>query len=129
MRTARVVRAHYPRLNIYARARNRHHAHLLHDLGIKVIVRETFASSLELAGSLLQGLGVSSEEARATVDAFRRHDERALERQHAFFRDEARLIQSQYEAAAELESLLESDQAGRGDREEGEDSTRKSRRR
>lgn len=129
MRTARVVRAHYPRLNIYARARNRHHAHLLHDLGIKVIVRETFASSLELAGSLLQGLGISSEEASATVEAFRRHDEETLARQHAFFRDEARLIQSQYEAAAELESLLESDQAGRRGQKESEEAPREKRRR
>jgi hypothetical protein len=72
-------------------------------------VRETFSSSLELADSVLQGLGVPAEEARAAVAAFRGHDDRNLDRQHAFFRDKEKLVQSQFEAASELEGLLDSD--------------------
>jgi glutathione-regulated potassium-efflux system ancillary protein KefC/glutathione-regulated potassium-efflux system protein KefB len=119
MRTARVVRSHFPRLDIYARARNRRHAHLLRDLGVKVIVRETFASSLELADNVLQGIGVSREDARAAVKAFRRHDEKTLDRQHAFYRNEEKLIQSRFEAAAELENLMESDRGAEKKRSKG----------
>lgn len=110
MRTARVVSRHFPRLKIYACARSRRHAHLLRDLGVKVIVRESLGSSLELADSLLQGLGVSSADAHTAVAAFRRYDEEALKREHAFFRDEEKVIQSRREAADELRNLLESDQ-------------------
>jgi glutathione-regulated potassium-efflux system ancillary protein KefC/glutathione-regulated potassium-efflux system protein KefB len=113
IRTARLLRTHFPRLPVYARARNRNHAHLLRDMEVRVIVRETFSSSLELGGSLLRGLGLSEDEASTTVAAFRQHDERTLDRQHAFYRDESKLIQSQYDAAEELESLLESDREDR----------------
>src|SRR5699024_51089 len=110
VRTARVVRHHFPRLKIYACARSRRHAHVLYDMGIKVIVRESLGSSLELADTLLQGLGISSEEAHTAVTTFRRYDEAALKREHAFFRNEDNLIQSRLDAAEELKTLLESDQ-------------------
>jgi glutathione-regulated potassium-efflux system ancillary protein KefC/glutathione-regulated potassium-efflux system protein KefB len=45
VRTAEVVRRHFPDLAIVARARNRVHAFRLRDLGVRWIVRETFASS------------------------------------------------------------------------------------
>ncbi len=45
LRTAELVRRLYPELPIYARARNRNHAHRLLDLGIKAIQRETFLSA------------------------------------------------------------------------------------
>ncbi len=109
VRTAEVVRHNFPNMTIYARVRNRYHAHLLMEMGITHIVRETLLSSFELTAQVLGGLGVSEKESRQTMEIFRRHDEETLKRQFAVFRDEDRLIQTSREAAAELETLFEAD--------------------
>jgi len=109
MRAAKVVRHNFPNLTIYARARNRHHAHLLMELGITHIVRETLLSSFELTAQILGGLGVSEKESRRTMKIFQRHDDETLKRQFAVFRDEDRLIQTSRDAAAELETLFDAD--------------------
>ncbi|MDH3688477.1 MAG: monovalent cation:proton antiporter-2 (CPA2) family protein [Gammaproteobacteria bacterium] len=109
IRTAETVQKHFPGLSIYARARNRRHAHLLMDLGIKVITRETFLSALELAEHVLHGLGLSERVARDTVATFKDHDEKTMLEQHAIHHDETMLIQTVKEAAAELEELFRSD--------------------
>ncbi|MDP2228620.1 MAG: monovalent cation:proton antiporter-2 (CPA2) family protein, partial [Moraxellaceae bacterium] len=62
--TAECVRRNYPDVAIYARARDRAHAYQLMDIGVKVINRETYLSSLDLAEKVLQGLGISADEAR-----------------------------------------------------------------
>ncbi len=109
---AEVVRRHFPDLPIYARVRNRQHAFRLLDLGVTRIVRETFASSLELTEVLLTGLGFSAQEAAHTVTTFRRHDEAMLINQHAVHADEATLVQSARDASEQLRSLFESDPTG-----------------
>lgn len=109
VRTARVVRQHFPNLEILARVRNRHHAHLLMDLGIQVLVREAYFSSLELTRNVLSRLGFSEAQARLTVNTFREYDEDALVKQHAIHQDEKMMIQSVKAAARELEALFESD--------------------
>ncbi|MEE8294567.1 MAG: monovalent cation:proton antiporter-2 (CPA2) family protein, partial [Sphingomonadales bacterium] len=48
LKTAAVVRKHFPDVPIFARARNRKHAYQLRDLGVHNIVRETLHSSLKL---------------------------------------------------------------------------------
>ena len=116
------ARKHFPRLKIYARARNRFHAYRLMDLGVDYLMRETLLSSLELGRDVLIELGIPAWDARDTVDTFQRHDERLLERQHAIYHDESKLIQTSNEAAQELELLFESDNASsaappRGDRQ------------
>ena len=78
MRTAEVVRTKYPDLPIYARARNRAHAHRLLDLGVTHLQRETFLSSLDVTRELLMGLGFSEREAGRITSTFRKHDERRL---------------------------------------------------
>ncbi|HEY1417973.1 MAG TPA: monovalent cation:proton antiporter-2 (CPA2) family protein, partial [Myxococcaceae bacterium] len=64
LRTAREVQEHFPHLVIFARARNRAHAYQLLELGITHVVRETFESSVELSGEILQELGFSYSDAR-----------------------------------------------------------------
>src|SRR5207248_1505461 len=54
-RTAALAREYFPRLKIYARARNRQHAFALMDVGVTEIVRDTYASSLEIAAWVLEG--------------------------------------------------------------------------
>ena len=75
VKTAALVRRHFPDLPILARARNRVHHFRLRDLGIKSIYRETFPSSLEVAHQALLrlGLGVAAARARGrAVQAARR---------------------------------------------------------
>ena len=109
VKTAETVKKHFPHLDIYARAHNRQHAHLLMDIGVKYLIRETFLSSLEMAEHVLHGLGKPEDEAKKTVQVFKRHDEATLVKQHAIHHDESKLIQSAKEAASELEELFESD--------------------
>jgi CPA2 family monovalent cation:H+ antiporter-2/glutathione-regulated potassium-efflux system protein KefB len=99
----------FPHLRIYARARNRRHAHLLMNIGIEAIVRETFFSSLRLTELVLQGVGLDADDARRTVQAFRERDEKSLILQQDMYDDEKRLIQSAKQAARELEQLFEED--------------------
>ena len=105
-----LARRHFPNLAIYARARNRRHAHRLMETGIAGIVRETFYSSLRLTEQVLRGLDIPAETASRAVELFRAQDERALVESQAFAADEKRLIQSTQEAAAELQSLFEADE-------------------
>lgn len=109
IKTAQTVKQHFPQLEIIARARNRRHAHLLMDLGVKVMVREVFFSSMELTHRILSCLGVPEAEIERTLTMFRRHDEKTLTEQHAVYHDESMLLQNVKEAAAELEALFESD--------------------
>ncbi len=109
VRTAELVRKHFPNLRILARARNRRHAYLLMELGVEIVVRETLYSSLRLAEDLLHELGLQELEIARTVEMFQKYDEELLKRQLAVFRDEAKLVQTSKEAAAELEQLLEED--------------------
>jgi monovalent cation:proton antiporter-2 (CPA2) family protein len=107
-----MVQRLFPHLTIAARARNRRHAHLLMDRGVRIIVRETFHSSLRLTEQVLAATGIDADEAARTVETFRAHDERTLIAQHAVHHDEQRLIQSSREAAQELQSLFEADKRG-----------------
>ncbi|AUX45271.1 potassium transporter [Sorangium cellulosum] len=111
VKTADVVKRHFPNLEIYARARNRQHAYQLMDIGVKVLERETFLSSLEVAARVLEGLGMREPDARATIEKFRAHDERTLLRGHAVHNDEAKLVQAAKQAALELEGLFEADES------------------
>jgi len=114
LRTAETAKKHFPKLRIYARARNRFHAHRLMDIGVDYLIRETYVSSLELTQQVLRGLDLTQWEAQDAVATFRRHDEQFLASQHAVYHDETRLIQSSKEAVQELESLLQSDTEGDG---------------
>lgn len=112
VRTARVLRQHFPALPIIARARNRVHVFRLRDLGVKHIFRDTFPASLDMARLSLLGLGLGPAAAERAVAMFRRSDEEQLDAQYAVQHDEARLIQTSQEAADQLRELFESDLAG-----------------
>lgn len=111
LRIVDVARRNFPGLTILSRARNRRHVHLLMDRAIQGIVRDTFYSSLKLSELVLQALDIAPERAARAVALFARHDEQTLVRSHGFRGDEQQLIQNTQEAAAELASLFEADQA------------------
>lgn len=109
VRTAESVHHHFPHIVIYARARDRAHAYRLMDLGVRVINRETYLSSLALAEKVLTGLGISEEQAAQGVARFQEYDEALIKRQHAIYQDEARLMETTRQSMDELENLFESD--------------------
>ncbi len=112
VRTVAMARRHFPRLRILARARNRQHAFRLLDLGITAVFRETYASSLEVAREALVALGVAPGAARASIQTFRVHDEQTLLAQHAVKEDEAKMVATTKESAAQLEALFSADERG-----------------
>lgn len=112
VRTAQVVRRHFPKLAILARARNRQHYFQLRKLGITAIFRETFPSSLEAAHRALLQLGLGVAAAERAITLFKHHDEEQLKAQYAAQHDEAQLIQTSRDAAEQLKELFEADAIG-----------------
>ncbi|MFA6139634.1 MAG: cation:proton antiporter [Hyphomicrobium sp.] len=111
LRTAELVRSTYPDLPIYARARNRNHAHRLLDLGVTYLQRSTFLSSLDITKHLLKGLGVSEREAGRMIHTFRTHDERRLIEDYKVASDVEKLRERARSDVKTLEKLFEEDAA------------------
>lgn len=109
VKTAAIVRQHFPHLKIYARARNRVHAYRLMDVGVDKLIRETLLSSMELARDVLIALGDAPAQAEDAIRKFRQHDDMLLAAQHKLHKDEAQLIAATRQGAAELERLFEED--------------------
>ena len=109
MRTIELARRHFPHLKIFCRARDRHHALHLMELGVDGVMRETWLSSLEMANQVLQALGDDKNAARHTTDVFREADEALLKRQLAHRHDLDLMIQSSQQLRAELTELFEAD--------------------
>jgi len=109
IRTAQVVRTHFPHVPIFARARNRRHVHRLMDLGVEEIERETFMSSLELTKDLLRGLGTPSGRANWIIKMFMESDERRLYDDYKHYTDEERMRIMALKQSQELEELFDQD--------------------
>jgi glutathione-regulated potassium-efflux system ancillary protein KefC/glutathione-regulated potassium-efflux system protein KefB len=111
VRTAELMRRHFPNTLVIGRARNRQHAFRLMEAGVTDITRETLASSLEMAQSALVALGTTRDTAAAQVRRFRVHDEETLRKQAAIKDDEEKMIATTQASARQLESLFEADSA------------------
>ena len=111
IRTAQLVRTQFPKVKVFARARNRQHVFALMDAGVTNIIRETLLSSLDLASSILQELGETQASARGAVRKFRQHDEATLAAQYAVKEDETKFLATTRESAQQLQKLFETDEA------------------
>ena len=111
VRTADLIRKHFPNLKVYARARNRQHAFRLMDLEVRYTIRETLVSSLEMSEKILEALGSSKSQAVDTVRRFRIHDEATMAKQQSVKDDEKKFQQTTRESAEQLLQLFESDEA------------------
>lgn len=109
VRTAELVRRHFPHLKLLARARNRQHALTLMDLGVRYIIRENYLSSLNMAQHALEAVGMQRAEAIESIKRFDEHDQKTLQMQREVRDDEQKLIQTSQQAARELERLFEAD--------------------
>jgi glutathione-regulated potassium-efflux system ancillary protein KefC len=106
-----LVREHYPKLEIVARARNVTHFFELRERGVTLIERETFEAAIAAGRRALGALGVAPFEARERADKFRRHNIRSLEALVPYYRDEARRLSMSQAAREELEKQFERDEA------------------
>ncbi len=104
-----LVKEHYKDIAIVARARNRAHAYKLHAAGIKLVVRETFESSLQAAMMSLMELGYTEGQAIESIDMFRMHDERILVEAVQHKDDLDTLLKIAQEGRKELEQLFNKD--------------------
>jgi monovalent cation:proton antiporter-2 (CPA2) family protein len=109
VRTAELIRKHFPDLKIFARARNRQHAFRLMDLDVRYIIRETLVSSLEMSVQVLESLGLSKSNAVETVRQFRVHDEATMAKQAAVKDDESKFLATTRESAEQILHLFEAD--------------------
>ena len=82
-RLARIASKHFPKLRVIARAHDMRHMFELRDLGVEVIERETFESSLELGRAALTAITGDAERSKRTVKAFARHDGVVLSKLYA----------------------------------------------
>jgi glutathione-regulated potassium-efflux system protein KefB len=114
LKTAEIVRQHFPHVPIYARARNRQHVHKLMDLGVQEMRRETFLAAIELSRDLLEGLGMSEREARRLTETFAALDRKRLYDDYEHASDRQKLELNAKRFADELEQLFQEDaeQAG-----------------
>ena len=111
LRTAQMVKQRYPHVPIYARSRHRRHTHQLMDLGVKIIRRETFLSSLDLTREVLRGLGFTERDVRFAVETFKEQDRRRLYEDYKHYTDIEKLQDRAKTYAQELEELFEKDAA------------------
>ena len=111
LRTAQMVKQRYPHVPIYARSRHRRHTHQLMDLGIEVIRRETFLSSLDLTREVLRGLGLSERDVRFAVDTFKAADRKRLYEDYKHYTDLEKLQERAKSHTQELEGIFAQDAA------------------
>lgn len=109
MRTVEMVQTHFPHLTIVARARDRRHAYRLMERGVTVLHRETFLSSVALAGDTMRALGVRRAEVESAQQTFRKHDRERLSEYYKVADDDERLAKLARESVTELEELFERD--------------------
>lgn len=109
LKIAEAVKRNFPNLIVVSSARNRRHAHMLMDIGIDHIIRDTLLSSIAMSEVVLGHLGMSEDATARVTQTFLSHDERLLAEQHAVHDSEEKLIQSSQDTMRELETLLASD--------------------
>ncbi|MDQ8935271.1 cation:proton antiporter domain-containing protein [Acinetobacter rudis] len=111
MQIARYLRLNYPALCLIVRARDRHHLHLLKELGINHIWRETYLSSLGMAYQTLCQLNIPIAQAQQLIAQFRNHDEALIAEQQRIYNDDTKVYESYSSFIEELNYIFEGDQA------------------
>jgi voltage-gated potassium channel Kch len=107
---AKMVKQHFPNLDIIARVRNRQHALDLMELGVTSIHRETYMTSLEVAKEVMIKRGKSEGAIKRAIRNFRLHDEKILQKQLELRHDEHQMRTYTSQATKELERILKEDQ-------------------
>ena len=103
------AKANFPKLKVFARARNRRHAYELHRAGVDYYHRETLDSSLTLAHDAMIAMGHSKADMDRKAKKFRAHDIATLKKSFEFFESEPDMISFAKLSREELEGILRED--------------------
>jgi CPA2 family monovalent cation:H+ antiporter-2/glutathione-regulated potassium-efflux system ancillary protein KefC len=108
----RQVKKHYPKVLVFARARNRRHAYDLHKAGVDNYHREMLDASLALARDAMVALGFKPADMDRKAAKFLAHDMQTLRKSFEFFESEPDLISFAKLSREELEGILREDKQG-----------------
>ena len=103
------VRAECPHIKIISRAHNRVNLLRQRQAGVDLSVREMFGSSVEMAGAVLRGIGVSDEKAAELSRLFTHHDQGLIDEALKRPIEMDQLIKIGIEGRKELEMLFSKD--------------------
>ena len=101
-----LVQAHFPDLQIVARAKDVTHAYDLRDRGVMKVERELFESSLRSGRSVLELLGQSPPQAREAALQFRLHNLALFEQLYPLRKDRSKLIAAAKQGRQQLEAQM-----------------------
>ena len=101
-----LVQAHFPDLQIVARAKDVTHAYDLRDRGVMKVERELFESSLRSGRSVLELLRQSPHEAREAALQFRLHNLALFEQMYPLRKDRSKLIAAAKQGRRQLEAQM-----------------------
>jgi glutathione-regulated potassium-efflux system ancillary protein KefC len=85
---ARIVKAHFPKLRIIARARDMRHMFELRDFGVETIERETWLAALKLGELAVAHASGDPERARRMAETFAQHDVKVVAKLYEVHRNE-----------------------------------------
>jgi glutathione-regulated potassium-efflux system ancillary protein KefC len=111
-----IARAHFPNLEIVARARDVPHWYALRDRGVQQVERELFESSLRSGRAVLELLGYPAHEARQQAMRFRQHNFALFEQMYPHRKDRSKLIAVATEGRQQLEAQMAQERAERAQR-------------
>jgi glutathione-regulated potassium-efflux system ancillary protein KefC len=106
---AEMIRRHFPKVKIAARAVDRSHAHELMALGVTTFERETFRAAITLGEKALIALGHPADEARRMAHTFEEHDERLLQESYDLRDDRDAYIGFVRKSTEMLDKVMQAD--------------------
>jgi glutathione-regulated potassium-efflux system ancillary protein KefC len=101
-----LAKAHFPQLQIVARARDVTHWHKLRDRDVTLVQRELFESSLQSARTVLELSGQAPDVALQNIERFRQHNKELFEKMQPHYKDRAKLIAVVKEGRQQLEEQM-----------------------
>ena len=112
-----LARKHFPQLQLVARARDLTHWNALRDLGVTLVQRELFESSLESARTVLELMGQSPTLAQEMTRRFREHNITLANRMYPHHKDRAKMMAVAREGRAQLAEQMAKERQEHTERE------------
>ena len=112
-----LARKHFPQLQVVARARDLTHWNALRDLGVTLVQRELFESSLASARTVLELMGQSPTRAQEMTRRFREHNIALADRMYPHHKDRAKMVAVAREGRAQLAEQMAKERQEHTERE------------
>lgn len=112
-----LARKHFPQLQVVARARDLTHWNKLRDLGVTLVQRELFESSLASARTVLELMGQSPMLAHEMTRRFREHNITLADRMYPHHKDRAKMMAVAREGRAQLAEQMAKERQEHAERE------------